>query len=86
MKIKKCRLCASNKFSDLFSLGSLSFTGKFTKSIKTNIPKDYLNLVICKKCKLVQLDRSFNPNYLYSNDYGYRTGINKTMTKHVHLV
>jgi hypothetical protein len=86
MKIKKCRLCASNKFLDLFSLGSLSFTGKFTKSIKTNIPKDYLNLVICKKCKLVQLDRSFNPNYLYSNDYGYRTGINKTMTKHVHLV
>jgi len=86
MKIKKCRLCASNKFSNLFSLGSLSFTGKFTKSIKTNIPKNYLSLIICKKCKLVQLDRSFNPNYLYSNDYGYRTGINKTMTRHVGAV
>ena len=86
MKIKKCRLCDSKKFSDLFSLGNLSFTGKFTKSIKSNIPKDYLNLVMCKKCTLVQLDRSFSPNYLYSNDYGYRTGINKTMTKHVGAV
>ena len=86
MKIKKCRLCASNEFSDLFSLGNLSFTGKFTKSIKDNIPKDYLSLIMCRKCKLIQLDRSFNPNYLYSNDYGYRTGINKTMTKHVQFV
>ena len=41
---------------------------------------------MCKKCTLVQLDRSFSPNYLYSNDYGYRTGINKTMTKHVGAV
>jgi hypothetical protein len=41
---------------------------------------------MCKKCKLVQLDRNFNPNYLYSYDYGYRTGINSTMTKHVEYV
>ncbi len=86
MKIKKCRICDSIKFFDLFTLGNLNFTGKFTKSIKTNIPKDYLGLVMCKKCKLVQLDRSFNPKYLYSSDYGYRTGINETMTKHVKVV
>ena len=86
MKIKKCRLCDSKKLSNLFSLGNLSFTGKFPKSNKSNVPRDYLDLVMCKKCKLVQLDRGFNPNYLYSSDYGYRTGINKTMTKHVELV
>ena len=85
-KLKKCRLCKSKKFTNLFSLGNLSFTGKFPKSIKSNIPKDNLDLVMCKKCKLIQLDRSFSPNYLYSNDYGYRTGINKTMTKHVQFV
>jgi SAM-dependent methyltransferase len=38
---------------------------------------------MCKKCKLVQLDRNFNLKYLYGKDYGYRTGINKTMTDHV---
>ena len=83
MKIKKCRICNSVNFYELFSLGNLSFTGKFTKSKINNIPRDYLNLVMCKKCKLVQLDRSFNPKFLYSKDYGYRTGINKTMTEHV---
>ena len=86
MKIKKCRICNSVNFSELFSLGNLSFTGKFTKSKINNIPRDYLNLVMCKKCKLVQLDRSFNPKFLYSKDYGYRTGINKTMTEHVKSV
>jgi len=86
MKIKRCRICKSKKFFDLFSLGKLSFTGKFPKNLKDKIPRDFINLIMCKKCKLVQLDRNFNPNYLYSQDYGYRTGINSTMTKHVHFV
>ena len=38
---------------------------------------------MCKNCNLVQLDRNFNPKYLYGKDYGYRSGINKTMTKHL---
>ena len=86
MKINKCRICVSNNFIKLFSLGKLSFTGKFSTSYKKTIPKEFLNLVMCKKCKLVQLDRNFNPKFLYSHDYGYRTGINKTMTDHVKKV
>ena len=86
MKINKCRICYSNTFIKLFSLGKLSFTGKFSKSYKKTIPKESLNLTMCKKCKLVQLDRNFNPKFLYSQDYGYRTGINKTMTEHVKKV
>jgi len=64
----------------------MSFTGKFAKSSKTKIPKAIISLIICKYCKLVQLDRNFNPRYLYDTGYGYRTGINKTMTNHVHDV
>ena len=29
MKLKKCRVCYNNKFVKLFSLGNLSYTGKF---------------------------------------------------------
>ena len=76
MKIKFCRNCKNNKFFDLLSLGKVSFTGKFPKSFFHNIPSTHLNLLMCKKCKLVQLDRNFNPKYLYGKDYGYRTGIN----------
>ena len=83
MKIKNCRNCKNNKLLDLFSLGKMSFTGKFSKSFLYNVPKAHLNLLMCKKCKLVQLDRNFNLKYLYGNKYGYRTGINKTMTRHV---
>jgi len=83
MKIKFCRNCKNNQFTNLLSLGKISFTGKFSKSFFNNIPKAYLNLVMCNKCKLVQLDRNFNLKYLYGKDYGYRTGINKTMTNHV---
>ena len=83
MKIKICRNCKNNKYHNLFSLGKMSFTGKFSKNYFNNIPSAYLNLLMCKKCKLVQLDRNFNLKYLYGKDYGYRTGINKTMTDHV---
>ena len=39
---------------------------------------------MCRNCKLVQLDRNFiDPKYLYGKDYGYRSGINKTMTEHL---
>jgi len=83
MKINTCRNCKKKKLTKLFSLGKLSFTGKFSNTIKSNIPKAEITLVICQKCKLVQLDRNFNPKYLYGKDYGYRSGINKTMTDHL---
>ena len=82
----KCRNCKSLKLLNLFSLGSMSFTGKFPKSKRTNIKKTELGLVICSNCSLVQLNRNYNLKYLYNPDYGYRTGINKTMTNHMNNI
>ena len=81
--MKNCRSCKNSKLVNLFSLGNMSFTGKFTKNKETNIKKTKISLVICSKCFLVQLDRNYNLKYLYNPDYGYRTGINKTMNKHM---
>ena len=83
MVIKNCRFCNSKKISKLFSLGNLSFTGKFATSININIPSTELSMVKCAQCHLVQLGRNFNMKYLYGKDYGYRTGINSTMTNHM---
>ena len=83
MKLKKFKNCRSMKLSKLFSLGKLNFTGKFPKNKFTNIKKANLDLVFCNKCSLVQLGDSYNLKYLYGPDYGYRTGINKTMTDHM---
>lgn len=84
--MNKCRNCKSKRLLNLFSLGSLSFTGKFPSSKNTNIKKKQLGLVICSNCSLVQLNKNFNLKYLYGPDYGYRTGINQTMTKHMNSI
>ncbi len=79
-----CRNCKEKKnYSDLFSLGKLSYTGKFPNNKKTNIPKSEIKLVMCNRCKLVQVSKQFDLKYMYDDNYGYRTGINQTMTDHV---
>ena len=83
MKIKSCRNCKTSNLVDLFSLGKISFTGKFARNKKVNIKKTPLDLILCKKCKLVQLKHNYDLKYLYGPDYGYRTGINRTMREHV---
>ena len=83
MKINNCRNCKNNKFYDLFSLGKLSYTGKFPKNKRINIPKEEIKLIMCLNCKLIQISKNFSLNYMYNHDYGYRTGINQTMTNHV---
>tara|TARA_B100000401_G_C52778162_1_gene706797 strand:- start:122 stop:1339 length:1218 start_codon:yes stop_codon:yes gene_type:complete len=85
MKIKNCRICNSRKLKKLFSLGNMKFTGKFPKKNQF-IPSGDVELIICNRCKLVQLRDNFNLKYLYNKDYGYRTGINLTMRKHVKSV
>ncbi len=85
MKLRRCRICKKDNLKTLFSLGNLSFTGKFP-SKNQNIKKKPITLIICKNCELVQLGHNFDLKYLYGPDYGYRTGINKTMTSHVKKV
>ena len=84
MKISKCRNCSKKKLIKVFSFGNLAFTGKFSKF--RNIKKAPLRLSICNNCKLIQLSDSYNIKYLYGLDYGYRTGLNQTMTMHVRNV
>ena len=82
MRIKNCRACSKSKLKKVFSLGKMCFTGKFPRA-NQKIDKETIDLVICPNCELVQLGHNFDLKYLYGPDYGYRTGINKTMTNHV---
>ena len=82
MRINNCRNCNKKKLQPLFSLGKISFTGKFPK-INKKIKKAPLEVVMCKHCNLVQLAHKFNLKYLYGPDYGYRSGISNTMVSHL---
>lgn len=82
-KIKKCRSCNSNKLQRLFSLGDQYFTGIFPKNKHQKVPRGKLILVMCNRCKLVQLSENFNLKKMYGNNYGYRTGLNISMVNHI---
>tara|TARA_B110000037_G_scaffold223184_1_gene303450 strand:+ start:5277 stop:6509 length:1233 start_codon:yes stop_codon:yes gene_type:complete len=83
IKIKKCRACNSTKLVKSFSLGNIAHAGKFPKNKKVNIPKDYINILFCNNCYLVQLDRNYDLKYMFNSNYGYRSGINNTMSTHL---
>jgi NDP-4-keto-2,6-dideoxyhexose 3-C-methyltransferase len=62
-------------------------TGVFPNSTdSSSIPGGHLRLVRCTAkggCGLVQLDQSFDPNSMYGENYGYRSGLNPSMVKHL---
>ena len=87
MRIKECRICKKKKiFVFYLSRAIYHLQENLLKNFKTSIPRKKVSLIICENCKLVQLDQNFNPKYLYGKDYGYRTGINQTMTNHVKMI
>lgn len=82
-QIRNCRSCGSKKLDSLFSLGNLYYTGIFPKKKISNLPRGELRLVKCHRCSLVQLSENFDVNKMYGSNYGYRTGLNKSMVSHI---
>tara|TARA_B100002019_G_scaffold245240_1_gene222545 strand:- start:1403 stop:2614 length:1212 start_codon:yes stop_codon:yes gene_type:complete len=85
LKIKNCRSCKSEKLAKLYSLGNQYFTGIFPLNINTKIPKGDLGMLMCKNCKLLQLDENFDSDEMYGDNYGYMSSLNKSMISHLYL-
>lgn len=81
--ITRCRLCQTPGLTLVLSLNSQAFTGIFPKSGDSDIPKTPVELVKCEECHLVQLAHSYDMSYLYGMSYGYRSGLNQSMVKHL---
>ncbi len=77
-----CRVCSGN-LEDLIKLKPQFLSPTFVKSnLRNNLSKIKIPLTLCicknKKCSLVQLRETTNPNLLYK-DYFYRSSANKMM-------
>jgi hypothetical protein len=64
-------------------------TGVFPKSRGERVSSGPLSLVKCEvsgpdQCGLVQLAHSYDLHELYGENYGYRSGLNKSMVIHLH--
>lgn len=88
-KIEKCRICGNPELIPILDLGSQVLTGVFPKKKDEVITSGPLELVKCKadkknnSCGLVQLRHSYNLKELYGDNYGYRSGLNKSMVEHL---
>ena len=85
MKIKVCRSCKNSKLINVYSLGKQTLTGIFPSQKKTKITKGNLSMVMCKSCKLLQLENNFNPHEMYGENYGYMSSLNKSMISHLKI-
>lgn len=75
----QCRSCESKEFLEILSLGDLYLSDFLVEEKK---PEAFpLNLLLCSDCYLVQLRETTPANLLYTERYGYRSGINQTMRK-----
>ena len=88
-EIEKCRICGNPDLVPILNLGKQSLTGVFPKRKDQIITSGPLELVKCLEekgnnfCGLVQLRHSYDLNELYGEDYGYRSGLNPSMVKHL---
>jgi hypothetical protein len=82
-EIKKCRICNSADFVTVLSLGEQYLTGVFPKSPAEKITAGPLDLVWCPQCGLLQMKQSYNLGEMYGDNYGYRSGLNASMVRHL---
>jgi len=82
-EIKYCRSCDSEKLTKVLSLGDQELTGVFPKSLQEKITKGPLNLVWCESCGLLQMQHSYSLDEMYGDNYGYRSGLNASMVRHL---
>ncbi len=84
--ITKCRICKNDQLSMVFDLGNQVLTGVFPKSRDEKITTGPVELVRCSGhdgCGLVQLKQSYDTSEMYGFNYGYRSGLNPSMVKHL---
>lgn len=86
-KIERCRVCGNEKLVQVLDLGEQMLTGVFPKSKEEKVTVGPLQLVKCtgseEGCGLLQLAHTYELEEMYGENYGYRSGLNAHMVKHL---
>src|SRR5271165_3024822 len=81
--IDHCRIGGGTTLITVLDLGEQALTGVFPKSRDTAITTGPLRLVWCPNSGLLQLPHSYDLGELYGDNYGYRSGLNRSMVEHL---
>jgi hypothetical protein len=82
-EITKCRISDSTNLINVLSLGNQYLTGVFPKKIDENVTIGPVDLVWCPESGLLQMKQSYSLEEMYGDNYGYRSGLNKSMVNHL---
>jgi NDP-4-keto-2,6-dideoxyhexose 3-C-methyltransferase len=88
--IDVCRACGNQHLVQVLDLGELAYTGIFPRTREEPVPRSPLRLVKCHghgdgdaACGLLQLQHACDPGAMYGASYGYRSGLNASMVRHL---
>jgi hypothetical protein len=82
-QITKCRISSSTNLINVLSLGNQYLTGVFPKSKEEKVTIGPVDLVWCPDSGLLQMKQSYSLEEMYGDNYGYRSGLNASMVKHL---
>ena len=82
-ELSSCRVSGSTHLVPVLDLGNQALTGVFPKSASEPVTTGPLRLVWCPDSGLLQLAHSYNAGEMYGDDYGYRSGLNQSMVRHL---
>ncbi|MBU6149982.1 MAG: methyltransferase domain-containing protein, partial [Chloroflexi bacterium] len=81
--LQVCRICQEAALVPVLDLGQMALTGVFPQSPGEFVPRTPVELVLCTGCGLAQLGFSADPDVMYGDGYGYRSGLNRSMAGHL---
>lgn len=84
--ISNCRICGGGHLATVMALGDQALTGVFPRSRSERVTTGPVELVKCfaaDGCGLVQLKQSYDLSEMYGLNYGYRSGLNASMVRHL---
>lgn len=76
-------MCSGSNLISLLSLGEMSLSGVFPEEPFAKVSSGILELFLCEDCTLVQLGETFPAEEMYGENYGYRSGLNQSMARHL---
>ncbi len=88
-KIECCRVCQNRNLESVLDLGQQHLTGMFPRTLEPPVPLAPMELVKCHgeagggHCGLVQTRFNYDMGMLYGGEYGYRSGLNRSMVQHL---
>lgn len=85
-KLNRCRACGNPNLELVLDLGVQMLTGVFPREVGADVTRGPLRLVKCMgagTCGLLQLDHTYDLPDMYGDNYGYRSGLNPSMVRHL---